>query len=429
MKNLTSLSFYIILGFLASCSNRTSENRAEYGPATKQLIELVDTNPDLKSMLIASIEKARQLNPDKTTNPAQNLEEYFAFVSHCETAMPWALLHGQEQAGILDQIFQGFDSFYFLIDQPLPELEGKGYFHNSLQYAEPFASWLSSFNKSWGKHLDAEVSWNDDYYQMALSDPAFGLQHGWYEDPSNWKTFNQFFARYLRSPEMRPIASPNDNSVVISCADSQPQGVWTIDSNSNIVVAEGVAVKSATIHSIVKLLGEDSQYKDAFASGTFTHSFLDVNDYHRYHFPLGGIIKEVRIIPGINPLGGVMSWDAENLRVAFDPSDIGWQMIEARGCVIMETDSFGLVALLPIGMAAIGSVNFEQNIKPGLVIKKGDMLGHFAFGGSDFIMLFQSKVKFVLDAPKQDGGEGYKHLLMGELLGSLTNTKTSDINQ
>jgi hypothetical protein len=110
---------------------------------------------------------------------------------------------------------------------------------------------------------------------MALNDPAFGLQNGWYEDPSNWKTFNQFFARYLRSPEMRPIAAPDDNTVVASFADSEPQGVWAIDSSSNIVPPEGVAVKSATLRSIVKLIGEDSQYKDAFANGMST-TIIDI---------------------------------------------------------------------------------------------------------------------------------------------------------
>lgn len=48
------------------------------------------------------------------------------------------------------------------------------------------------------------------------------------------------------------------------------------------------------------------------------------------------------------------------------------------------------------------------------------MLGYFLFGGSDFIMLFQNKVKFILDAPKQADGISYKHLLMGERLGYLS---------
>jgi phosphatidylserine decarboxylase len=406
---------------LTSCTSNDSDSAADYGPAATKLMALVEEDPNLKPMLISSIEKAREINPDRDTNPAQNLEEYFEFVSWAETSMPWALLRKSEYPEIFDNIFQSLIYFYFLIDQPLPELEGKGLVNDSLQYAEPFASWLITFSQSWGNFLDTEDSWNETYYEMALNDPAFGLQNGWYEDSGNWTTFNEFFARYLKSPAMRPVAAPEDGSVVASFADSQPQGAWAIDGNSNIVAADGVPVKSASLSSVVKLIGEDSQYKDAFANGTFTHSFLNVNDYHRYHFPLGGTIKEVRIIQGINPTGGSLWWDADNNRYAFDPSaSLGWQSVETRGCVIVETEKHGLVALLPIGMVAVGSVNFEDNLKLGMDVKKGDMLGNFAFGGSDFIMLFQDKVNFTLDAPKQPGGDSYQHLLMGERLGKLT---------
>lgn len=419
-RSINFLYCIFFIGFLISCTSKKAEE-IKYGEATTELIEMVNTNPELTSMLVSSIEKAKQINPDRNTNPAQNLEEYYEFVSWAETSMPWALLQKDEYPEIFDNIFQSLCYFYFLIDQPLPQLEGKGLVNNSLQYADPFASWLITFSKSWGSYLDTEDSWNDTYYQMALNDPAFGLQNEWYEDPSNWNTFNQFFARYLRTPDMRPIDSPEDNSVVVSFADSEPQGVWSIDSTSTIQEPNGVAVKSSTLKSIAKLIGEDSQYNNHFANGTFTHSFLNVNDYHRYHFPLGGIIKEVRIIQGINPTGGSLWWDAENERYAFDPSAVlGWQSVETRGCVILETEEYGLVALLPIGMVAVGSVNFESNVKVGTEVKKGDMLGYFLFGGSDFIMIFQDMVNFTLDAPKQEGSNTYQHILMGERLGYLT---------
>ena len=158
---------------------------------------------------------------------------------------------------------------------------------------------------------------------------------------------------------MRPISSPNLDAVVVSFADSEPQGVWAIDSNSFLMEDSGVPVKSATLKSISKLIGEDSGFKDAFANGTFTHSFLNVNDYHRYHFPVAGTIKEVEIIPGINPTGAKFWWDNENKRYAFNPNaNIGWQSVETRGLVIVETTEFGLVALMPVGMAAVKFCQF-----------------------------------------------------------------------
>jgi phosphatidylserine decarboxylase len=412
------LTLFIVIGLIACDSGQKD---IKYGKATQELITLLENDPDLKSLLISSISKAKDINPDRNTNPAQTLEEYYEFITWTETTMPWAIVKKDDYPEIFDNIFQGLCAFYFLIDQPLPELEGLGLVNNSLQYYEPFANWMVTFSKSWGSFLDTENSWNEEYYQMALNDPNFGLQNGWYEDPTNWKTFNQFFARHLKSPDMRPISDPDLDAAVVSFADSEPQGVWAIDSNSFIMEDNGVPVKSATLKSISKLIGEDSEFKNAFANGTFTHSFLNVNDYHRYHFPVGGTIKEVRIIPGINPTGAKFWWDNENKRYAFDPNaKIGWQSVETRGCVIVETKEFGLVALMPIGMAAVNSVNLEKNITPGTIVKKGDMLGHFAFGGSDFIMIFQDGVRFILDAPIQEDGQSYKHILMGERLGLLS---------
>jgi phosphatidylserine decarboxylase precursor len=409
--------YFLMLIPVSSCYSQQSQKGTNYGQATNELVQLLDKNPRLKSLLVASIEKAKQINPDAVTNPIQSLHEFLAFTTKAEHSVPWMLARNQKHPSVFHNITAGFGAFYSVLDQPLPQLEGKGTFNNSVEYTEPFASWLTTFNKSWQNYLDSDSSWNDDDYHQVLKDSAFGLQNGWYEDPSHWKTFNQFFARKLSSSAARPIASPDDNSVVVSPADAVPQGVWAIDSHSNIVDKNGVQIKTANIRSIQKLLG-DSQYKDSFANGTFTHSFLNVNDYHRYHFPVGGLIKEAKIIHATNPTGGVLTWNNKEKHYQFDPSAPGWQTLETRGCVILQTDNYGLVALLPIGMAAVGSVNFMENIKAGTRVNKGDMLGYFLFGGSDFIVVFQKNVQFTLDAPKATNGT-YDHLLMGQKLGHL----------
>jgi phosphatidylserine decarboxylase precursor len=271
-------------------------------------------------------------------------------------------------------------------------------------------------------YLSTEASWNNEYYQKALADEKFGLQKGWYEDPSNWKTFNEFFARYLKSPDQRPIASPDDSSVISSPADSTPQGVWKIDKNSNIVKKKGVRIKSKLFKSVAVLIGEDSDYKNAFANGTLTHTFLDVNDYHRYHFPIGGTVKEVRLILSDDAVGGITKWDKNSKRYVLESNTPGWQNIETRACVIIDTKEYGLVALLPIGMSQVSSVNFEKAVKVGNTFKKGDMLGYFLFGGSDYVILFQGKVKFDLTVSKDKDGK-YNHLLMGEEYGRVSMKK------
>ena len=403
----------------SSCNNGTTHSENNYGTKTKELIQIVENNPKIKSLLTEAINKAKEINPDTATNPVKNLEDFYQFISWAETAMPWDLIRHTEHAKLYNRIDQSLGYLFFIIDIPLPELEGKGYYNNSLQYEEPFCSWLTSFDKGWGSFLDTKESWNANYYQLALSEEKFGLQNDWYEDSSNWKTFNQFFTRRLKSPDKRPVASPDDESIVVSPADAIPQGIWKIDSNSMIAEQQGVPIKTATLFSVNLLIGNDSKYKDAFAGGTITHTFLDVGDYHRYHFPLSGVVKEVRVISATNTGGGYVTWDAKSKRYVFNPGGIGWQAIETRGCIILETDKYGLVALMPIGMSPVSSVNFGADIKQGRQVKKGGEMGSFLFGGSDFVMVFQKQIDFILDSPKEEGSDSFKHLLMGERYGKL----------
>ena len=60
-------------------------------------------------------------------------------------------------------------------------------------------------------------------------------------------------------------------------------------------------------------------------------------------------------------------------------------------------------------MWPVSSVNFEDNLQVGSEVLKGDMLGYFLCGGSDFITIFQEKAQFVLDAPKKEKNNTYKH--------------------
>ena len=132
------------------------------------------------------------------------------------------------------------------MDQPLEELEDYGYYNNTLQYHEPFRSWLILFTESYGQFLNTTESWSDEYYQTALANPDFKLDGDLYEDPSNWKTFNQFFARYLSDPSKRPIAEPDNPAVVVSPADTQPQGVWQIGEDSMVISDDPITIKSGS---------------------------------------------------------------------------------------------------------------------------------------------------------------------------------------
>lgn len=391
------------------------EEGVAHEPITMELIELIGENPEIGELLEASIANAKEINPDPATNPVQSLENYYAFIDRTSRSLPQDMIECPPGLSMRERMLQGICYFYFLVGQPLPELESEGLFSNSLQYHEPFASWMRDFAVVQGQYMDTEDSWSGEVYREILADSDFGLQEAWYEDPSNWTTFNQFFSRHLASPDMRPIASPDDPSVVVSPADCVPQGAWDISNESEIDVEGGLEVKLQTIYTIHDLLRSDSEYRDAFAGGVLTHVFLNVNDYHRYHFAVGGDILEKGSLSRNVALE--VSWDEET--GTYVPLDsTGWQFSQTLGYVIMDTGEYGLVALIPMGMAMVSSVNFEDEVVVGHAAGKGDMLGYFLFGGSDFIMLFQNEAGFEFTAPLQDS-TGYEHILMGEELGRM----------
>ena len=376
--------------------------------------QMLEADPDLMALMEKSIESAAKSNPDPDTNPVRNVNDLYDLLDWAAQCMPWNVLTDVSYPTLYESIDQSIDYIWFLLDQPLPELEGKGYYYPTLQYHEPIASWCKEYSDDWGAFLNSEDSWNDIYYQRIKNDPSMNMQSGWYADTNVWHTFNEWFSRHLIDPSVRPIA----DSTVVAPADSKPQGIWPVDETGNLVQQEGVSIKSANFTSLPQLIGPDSAYADAFNGGTVTHTFLDVNDYHRYHFPVSGTVVELRKIPAVNGAGGITVWDPAQKKYILEDAIPGWQMIETRDCVIIDTEEYGLVAVLPIGMSQICSCNWEEGLAVGSKVKKGDPMGYFLFGGSDIVMVFQSGVDVDFLCEKE--GDGYAHVLMGQPYANLT---------
>ena len=366
---------------------------------TEDFISLLAEDPELEALVEKSIRLAAVNNPDPKTNPVQSLDDYYDFLDWSATCMPWNILDGQDTSDLYRCIDQSLDYFYYLLDQPLPELAGKGLYYPCLEYYEPIASWCKEYASSWGEFLSTEESWNDEYYELACADEAFGMDKGWYADTNVWTSFNDWFSRRLVDSSQRPLSDAD----LIAPADSTPQGVWRIDENSQLDM--GVQLKSTKFYNVEQIIGEDSEYEGEFANGILTHTFLDVNDYHRYHFPVSGTILEVRKIDALDAVGGLIAWSPEENRYVLYDENPGWQSVETRDCLIMDTD-FGLVAILPIAMSQVSSCNWEDNVEVGAMVQQGDPMGYFLFGGSDIVMIFQKGVDLELASSE--------HILMGE---------------
>ncbi len=351
---------------IGSCTQQAGE-QSTHQPVVDELLVLLDEEPGLETALVSAIETA-------DLQGIQDLDTFLAYLDELVTFVP-------TEREVVPLCLK----FYYVINQA-PE--------DALNRDDRFNAWMKQLVQAWGEFLDTPASAAGIETFMAANNYRID---DYFAGPSGWQTFNQFFAREVR-PGKRPVAAPLDDTVVVSPADAVFMGQWPIDEDSNITV------KGAD-WAISELLG-DSRYADEFANGIYTHSFLYIDDYHRYHVPVGGVVKEVRNISGKvymdvrrNPDGSLDVVDGDT-----------YQFNQERGLVVVDSPEVGLVAVLPIGMAYVSSVNLTPTV--GATLQKGDEFGYFLLGGSDIVTVYHDRY-VVLDA---EVGRKY---LQGERLGQL----------
>ena len=104
---------YVYPPFTGETTDASFHN--EHAVSTEQLISLVEHNAELKSLLEKSIAKAAEINPDRTTNPAQTLEEYYFFLDWAATALPWQIAPFVSEYSTLYDLFCTNNRFIKLV--------------------------------------------------------------------------------------------------------------------------------------------------------------------------------------------------------------------------------------------------------------------------------------------------------------------------
>lgn len=290
----------------------------------------------------------------------------------------------------------------------------------------PVTAWLVRFAAQMGEFLSTPASWPpgaEDNFRNAK-----GYNVDWYKGP--WTTFNDFFRRHLKEP--RSIdGAPGDDRVIVSAADSTYKSpLVDVDKNSDINV-------KGLLWNIDELLSAAAHIcpPGTFAGGKFIHSYLAPYDYHRQHAPVAGIVREAKVVQGqcylqvdldeepaeggaprlrpVRPIPppGEKKPTSDEVDELDAPDVTGYQFLQSRGVLVIENENLGFVACLPIGMSQVSSVKFEEGIKPGKRVEKGEPISWFEFGGSDFIMVFQEKagVELVVDTSAEEP----PHVLQG----------------
>jgi phosphatidylserine decarboxylase len=350
----------------SGAADQAAKQPTRHLPVVEDLVQLLQTRPDLRAALESAIRTA-------DVKGIRDMDSLLTYLDGLVTFVP-------SEHELLTVI-----KFYYIINQAPGD---------QLNRDDSFNSWMKKLVEAWGQFLDTPAS--------AAGIPSFAARPNYnigdyFVEPSGWLTFNQFFAREVK-PGKRPIAEPRNDRVIVSPADSVFAGKWIIDADSK------VAIKGVT-WPIAKLL-DGSPYQEAFRNGIYTHSFLNVDDYHRYHVPVAGEIKEVRKVEGRVYMNVIRKADGSLEIIDGDT----YQFNQERGLIIIDSPGVGLVAVLPIGMSFVSSVNLTPDV--GAKLQKGDEFGFFMFGGSDIVMLFQNK-QVAIDA---EVGRKY---LQGQRIGEL----------
>jgi len=347
-------------------------------PKTQELIDLIAKN-GWQDKFQQAFEKAKSYNV-KEMDDINSLEDYYNWL---DANLRWIPVENKFGRAMFNHICK----FYFILDQsPVKELQNPVEPHDKMQPLTELSAWMKSYIKELGLFLDSPESITPESVKSFYDSPEFNMDE-YLEPRGGWKTYNEFFARHCK-PGTRPVAAIEDSSVITSPADSTFDGAWEVRGYDTIEIKG--------IHWKISELLEGSPYKNRFKGGMWMHAFLGPNDYHRQHAPVSGRVLEARDIMGVTylqvvpkPVAGSDRNTLDGQRVdTFDaPDDPGYEFMQNRGLIVMES-AIGLVAILPMGMGQVSSV--VVTAEEGRVLRKGEEISYFQFGGSDIVMVFES---------------------------------------
>jgi len=342
-----------------------------YGRAVRELAELLSQDSILRMYVCQMLEQV-----PAERRPASSVLELLAALQLISTRAP---------TFSADPLKANFFPMSTLFVHMMMTAAGQVVFRH-----EQFNNCLREILREWCRLLDSPASCDvlhegptgwlspasyalhqlDDYVIPDRSASAWGFA-----------SFNAFFHRRVR-PGCRPVAAPEDPSVITAPNDGTLYKVAR-----DVRSLDTFWIKSQPYSLKTMLHGHRSA--ERFYGGTVFQSFLDGRNYHRYHAPVSGTVRDLHVIEGL------MFSNAES--AGFDAtagtySQAYMTCVNTRGIVFIESDdpAIGTVCFMAIGVSEVSSVRFT--VRAGQRVQKGDELGYFSYGGSSTCLLFRPDV-------------------------------------
>ncbi len=278
---------------------------------------------------------------------------------------------------------------------------GLALFHDTtfnLQFKKVLDAWntflksADSLDKLDIKDPDKEGSWISGKAWVA------GVWDQMVCDPTKpgygYDSWNSFFIRQF-VPGARPFKGDPKINVDIGC-ETTP---W--EYANNLKLETDFWIKDVN-YSLLDIFGGQRQWAKLFEGGQLYQGFLSATHYHRWNAPLDGEIVRSWVQPGTyfaqRPGQGENQGTWEGTE-----SQPYLPQVAARAIFIFKHKLFGYVAFVAVGMVEVSTCVIEPStyiVEEGsdpVSITWGTEIGHFEFGGSTHLMIFQKDKAILKD--------------------------------
>ena len=319
---------------------------------------------------------------------------------------------------------EGYDSFFEILNEIITTSPA---FNNTAMVGTPMNGFLAvsmateaglalfhdtTFNLQFKKILDAWNTFLKSYAsldKLDINDPEkpgswisqaakeAGVWKQMVHDPNEqgygYDSWNSFFIRHF-VPGARPFKGDPRVNIDIGC-ETTPWQYW-----NDAKLEARFWIKDVN-YSLLDLFAGQLQWAKLFEGGQIYQGFLSATHYHRWSAPLDGTLVRSWVQPGTyfaqrpGQGEGEGTWEGTESQPYLGH-------VAARAIFIFEHELCGYVALICIGMVEVSTCVIEPStfiVEEGadpVSITRGTEIGHFEFGGSTHMMLFQ-KDRVVLE--------------------------------